>query len=77
MFCGERKYVIKWKKMGPHYICDPIFYSLLPPLILIRTLQWLPISLKTKAKALKLACMSLQDLAPCHLSNLIPNYSLA
>ena len=31
--------------MGPYCICDLILYSLLAPLILIRTLQWFPIYL--------------------------------
>ena len=42
---GEKKFVIKWKKMGPYYLCDVILYCLFPPLILVRTLQWFPIYL--------------------------------
>ena len=44
-FHGEKNSVVKWKKMGPYCICDLILYSLLAPLILIRTLQWFPIYL--------------------------------
>lgn len=44
-FHGEKNSVVKWKKMGPYCICDLILYSLLAPLILIRTLQWFPVYL--------------------------------
>lgn len=63
--------------MGPHYISDLIFHYPFPPLSLCRILQWLPVLLKIKAKALNLAYTSLQDLAPCYLSNLISNHSFA
>lgn len=77
LFCGKRKYVTESKNVGPRYISDLIFCCPLPPRPLLRTFQWLSISIKIKAKALKLAYMSLQEMVPCYCSNLISNDSLA
>lgn len=64
LFCGKKKYVIQSKNMGPHYISDLIFCCPLPSLPLLTTFKWLSVSLKIKAKALKLVYMSLQGMVP-------------
>lgn len=69
MYCEETKYDINRKIMGSCYFSDLIFYYPFSLSTILWTLQWLSISLKVKAKALKLTFMSLQDLPSCFLSN--------